>query len=68
MNLSKFWERVEDRGAWHAAAHGGHKVSHDLVTDRWQQQTQARGGRLVLGFRNVALESHRPGLTLYPSS
>ena len=22
MNLSKLWERVEDRGAWHAAVHG----------------------------------------------
>ena len=22
MSLSKFWEIVEDRGAWHAAVHG----------------------------------------------
>ena len=22
MNLSKLWETVEDRGAWHAAGHG----------------------------------------------
>ena len=22
MNLSKLWEAVEDRGAWHAAVHG----------------------------------------------
>ena len=22
MNSSKLWERVEDRGAWHAAVHG----------------------------------------------
>ena len=22
MNLSKFWEIVEDRGVWHAAVHG----------------------------------------------
>ena len=22
MNLSKLWEMVEDRGAWHAAVHG----------------------------------------------
>ena len=27
MNLSKFWEMVEDRGAWHAAVHG--------VTKNW---------------------------------
>ena len=22
INMSKLWEIVEDRGAWHAAAHG----------------------------------------------
>ena len=27
MNLSKLWEIVEDRGAWHASVHGGHKES-----------------------------------------
>jgi len=25
MNLSKLWEMVEDRGAWCAEIHGGHK-------------------------------------------
>ena len=25
MNLSKFQETVEDRGAWNAAVHGGHR-------------------------------------------
>ena len=29
MNLSKLQERVEDRGAWHAALHG--------VAKRWTQ-------------------------------
>ena len=32
MTLSKFQETVEDRGAWHAAAHGVTRVKHDLVT------------------------------------
>ena len=31
MNLSKLWEIVKDREAWHAAVHGG-KKSQDLVT------------------------------------
>ena len=27
MSLSKVWEIVEDRGAWHAAVHGHHEES-----------------------------------------
>ena len=27
MAMSKFWEIVVDREAWHAAVHGGHKES-----------------------------------------
>ena len=26
MNLSKFWETVKDRGAWHATVHGVAKI------------------------------------------
>ena len=41
MNLNTLWELVEDRGAWHAAVHGGHKELHtrDLVTK--QQHTDS---------------------------
>ena len=36
MNLSKLWEIVEDRGAWHAAVHGLQRVRHDLITEQQQ--------------------------------
>ena len=36
MNLSKFWEIVENREAWHAAAHGIQRIRHDLVTEQQQ--------------------------------
>ena len=29
MSLSKFWEIVKDREAWHAAVHGIAKIGHD---------------------------------------
>ena len=34
MNLSKFWEIVEDRGAWSAAVHEVERVRHDLVPEQ----------------------------------
>ena len=38
MNLSKLWEMIEDRGAWHhAAVHGVTKVGHDLATEQQLQ-------------------------------
>ena len=34
MNLSKFWEIVEDRGAWCAAVPGVSKSPDDLATEQ----------------------------------
>ena len=31
MSLSKFWERVKDREAWHAAGHGVRKSWTQLI-------------------------------------
>ena len=45
MNLSKLWEIVEDRGAWHAAVHGGHKESdttYQLNNNNKRKGTHAR--------------------------
>ena len=34
MNLSKLWEIVGDRRAWHAAVHVVQQVGHDLATEQ----------------------------------
>ena len=34
MNLSKFQEIVESRGAWCAAVHGVKRVGHDLAIEQ----------------------------------
>ena len=38
MSLSKLWEIVKDRGAWHTAVYELQRVRYDLVTEQQQQQ------------------------------
>ena len=42
LNLSKLWEIVEDREAWHVGFHfmGSQSVGHDLVTKQQQQKRE----------------------------
>ena len=40
INLSKLWEIVKDRGAWHAAVRGVTEL--DLVTEQQQNNSKTR--------------------------
>ena len=49
MNLSKVWEMVKDREAWHPTVHGAAKSRTHLATEwrQWQQQQTSPGSSSV---------------------
>ena len=44
MTLSKFWETVKDREAWHATVHQSQRVGHNLVTEQQHLWSSQWGG------------------------
>ena len=57
MNLSKLWEIVEDRGAWHTTLHGVTK-SRTQLSNWQQQQLHFNGFSSVQSLSRVSLRPH----------
>ena len=56
MSLSRFWELVMDREAWHAAIYGVTKVGHNWATElNWWKIPCAEGQRNHNGVRRRLL-------------
>ena len=62
MNLTKFWEMIEDRGVWHATVQGSQKVG--LMTEqqhKWDIIVESKyiwGSKLIAGFAFAWVSSY----------
>ena len=50
MSLSKFWETVKGREAWHAAVHGSQRVGHDSDSTTALLKRQGKRFPKPIGF------------------
>ena len=57
MNLSKFWERTENREAWHAAAHGVKSLSHKWLNN-WKKKKIHIGIHIVYACVYIYIYIH----------
>ena len=57
MSLSKLWEMVENRGAWHAAVHGVTK-SRPWLSDWAMTAATRQGNRTSLSGRSKEMPAH----------
>ena len=67
MSLSKLWEMVKDREAWHAESMGSRRVRHKLVTEQQQsflhfletQRGQIQPGEVGILWNPSWIPEHR---------
>ena len=58
MNLSKLWEIVKDREAWHDAVHGVTKKSDMTLATKQQKEGTLRIQSPIWGAKNSGVPTH----------